>query len=433
MNVAQDYQAESWARRARAVLPRGVTSVARIRSNGPLFVGGSGAVLHGADGREYLDMIMASGPLLLGHDRPEVLEAVRAQLVNGVLYGNHPAEIELAERITEIIPHARKVALANSGSEATHLAVRIARATTGRPLVLKFEGHYHGWLDPLFCNNQSVEPDRDLTRRPAPRHAVPGLAADGSVLICRYNEIGELEQVFAEHGDQIGAVILEPIPMNFGTFLPVPGFVERLRELSTRHGSLLIFDEVLSGFRVGLTGSGGLLGIEPDISVFAKAIANGFGLAAVVGTDHAMSSITDGGVYPAGTYSGGPVGCAAALATLEILSGLTEHVYGGLDRGGAHLAAGLRRAAADLGAPLTVHQIGSVLQLFWGVDSEIRSFADAMTSDRATIARICEDALSDGVFVAPRGLMLLSAAHTTELLDRAIAALSASMAKVVSA
>ncbi len=430
MDVGQIGGAQNWTHRARAVLARGVTSTARARTNGPLFVGGSGAVLHGADGRDYLDMIMASGPLLLGHDRPEVIDAVRSQLDSGVLYGNHPAEVEVAEVLTEIFPHAHKVAMANSGSEATHLAVRIARATTGRPLVLKFEGHYHGWIDPLHCSNQSVQPDPDLSRPPEPRHAVAGLPADTTVLVCRYNAFEELELIFAEHGRRIGGVIMEPVPMNFGTLWPRPGFIERVRELCTAHGSLLIFDEVLSGFRVGLAGAGGILGVSPDLSVFAKAIASGFGVAAVVGTDRAMESIVSGNVYPAGTYSGGPVGMAAARATLAILRAHENEIYPALDRAGRHLASGLRGAAEDRGMPLAVHQIGSVLQMFWGVEHEIRSYADAMASDRAAIARICEAALDDGVFVAPRGLMLLSTAHGDDELDRAVGAIAAAMDRV---
>ncbi len=430
MDSTVKHRAQEWADRGRAVLARGVTSVARMRSNGPLFVGGSGAWLRGADGRSYLDMIMASGPLLLGHDRPEVIEAVRRQLSSGVLYGNHPTEIEVAELLTEIIPHAQKVALANSGSEATHLAIRIARATTGRPLILKFEGHYHGWIDPLFCNNQAVDPDPDLSRPPVRSHAVPGLPADESVLICRYNAPAELEQIFAAHGDHIGAVIMEPVPLNFGTLLPQPGFLERVRELTAAHGALLIFDEVLSGFRLGLTGAGGMLGVEPDLSVFAKAIASGFGMAAVVGTDRAMESIVSGGVYPAGTYSGGPIGAAAAKTTLSILGAEQDRIYPGLQQSGVRLATGLRRVAAEQGVPLTVHQIGSVLQLFWDVEGEIRSFADAMRSDRSTVSRICESALDDEVFFAPRGLMLLSTAHTDDDLDRAVEAFGAAIERV---
>lgn len=431
MTASEAHDAQDWPRRAQAVLARGVTSVARIRSNGPLFVGGSGSLLHGADGRDYLDMIMASGPLLLGHDRPEVVDAVRAQLDHGVLYGNHPTEIEVAELLADTIPHAQKVVMANSGSEATHLAVRIARATTGRPLVLKFEGHYHGWTDPLFCNNQSVDPDPDLSRPPLPRHAVEGLPVDGSVLVCRYNAPQELEAIFAEHGDRIGAVILEPVPLNFGTIMPRAGFLERLRELTTEHGALLIFDEVLSGFRLSLTGAGGLLGVRPDLSVFAKAIASGFGMAAVVGTDEAMQSIVTGNVYPAGTYSGGPIGAAAAKATLTILRAEHEQIYGRLQQAGDRLATGLRRVAAERRVPLTVHQIGSVLQMFWGVDGEIRSFSDAMRSDRVTVARVCEAALDEQVFIAPRGLMLLSAAHSDDDLDRAVAAVERAIERVV--
>ncbi|MGX1702180.1 aspartate aminotransferase family protein [Microbacterium sp. NPDC055357] len=381
--------------------------------------------LHADDGSDYLDTIMGSGPLLLGHDRPEVIDAVRAQLDRGILYGNHPTEVEVAERVLAIVPHFDTVALINSGSEATHLAVRIARATTSRPLIVKFEGHYHGWIDPLFLNNQFTEPYMGAGLPPR-QHAVAHMTADAEVIVCRYDDEDEIAQVFAEHGDRIAAVIAEPVPMNFGTFLPRAGYLARVRELCSTHGALLVFDEVLSGFRLALRGAPPLVGVSPDIAVYAKAIASGFSLAAVAGTAAAMTSITEGGVTPAGTYNGNPVATAAALATLNVLEAEQDAIYPHLEAIGVRMAAGLRTIAASTGAPLSVNQVGSVLQMFWGVEG-VHDFATATTSDRAMIAEVCEGTMDDGIFIAPRGLMLLSAAHTIDDIDRVIAALDRSV------
>lgn len=404
---------------ARRVLPRGVSSSARLRSAPLVFERAEGVRITDVEGRSYTDFVLALGPMLLGHGRTEVLAAVRAQLERGVLFGNHEAEIRLAELLCDVLPHADKVAFANSGSEATNLAVRIAKATTGRANVVKFEGHYHGWLDPLFVNAPPSPPTSADEPRPTSVHAVAGASAAESTLVCRWNDLPDLEALLAERGSDVAAVIMEPFPFNFGTFRPDDGYLESVRKLCHDNGSLLIFDEVLSGFRVALGGAAEVVA-EPDIGVYAKAMASGFPIAAVAGTDQAMRSIVEGPVHPAGTYSGSPVAVSAALATLHVLVDDRSRIYPELDEKGAYLRERIESVAVDLGVPLVVNQIGSVLQLLWNPRLPVRTYADACRSDREAVARICEGVLEHGSLVTPRGLILLSTLHEREHLDRLV-------------
>lgn len=389
--------------------------------------GAAGATVTTVDGRTLTDYVLGMGPMLLGHGRQEVLDRVAAQLPGGVLFGTTRVELELAERLAGILPHAERIAYVNSGSEGTHLAIRIARASTGRRIIVKFEGHYHGWIDPLFVNTQSNTPDRSGSPTVAPMHGVADQTVSSEVIVLRWNDRAALEQLFADRGAEIAAVILEPVPLNFGTVLPEPGYTELLRDLSSRAGAMLIFDEVLSGFRIALGGAAQLLGVKPDIAVYAKAIASGFPLAVVAGTEAAMASIVSGPVLPAGTYSGNPVAVSAALATLDVLEGGGDDLYAGLDRLGHRLAAGIRDAASAAEVPLLVQQVGSVLQLLWGDLGVVRSYADAARSDRATIAALCEQQIGKGAMVAPRGLILLSTAHSASDVDRLVEGVTASL------
>jgi glutamate-1-semialdehyde 2,1-aminomutase len=409
------------------VLARGVSSGARTRTHPLLLAGASGATVIGVDGRRITDYVLGMGPMLLGHGRPEILDAVREQLTRGVLYGTAETELALADRLHALLPHAERVAMVSTGSEATHLAVRIARTATGRPVIVKFEGHYHGWIDPLFVNSQS-NPAAAADAHPVPvLHGVQGAALPADVVVIRWNDRDELERVFAEYPGRIAGVVLEPVPMNFGTFLPAPGYTELLRELCTRDGAMLIFDEVLSGFRVALGGAAELLGVRPDLAVYAKAIAGGFPMAVVAGTDDAMAPIVRGPIVPAGTYSGHLVSVAAAHATLDILESGRDEVYAGLETIGARLEDGISAAAEQRGAPLSVNRVGSVLQLFWGLPGPAVDYATAWASDRQTIARISEEQLDTGSLVSPRGLLLLSTAHTAEDVDRLVEGIAASL------
>lgn len=411
------------------VLARGVSSGARLRNRQVILAHSRGSTVETVDGETLVDYILGMGPVLLGHGHPEVMQAVREQLEHGELYGTVPGEAELAEQLIRFLPWADHVAFVNSGSEATHLAIRLARSGTGRRTIVKFEGHYHGWLDPLFVNTQNnaaAPADAD----PVPvQHSVPGLRADDDIVVLRWNDADALEALFAERGDRIAGVILEPLPMNFGTMLPSSEYMGRLRGLTSDHGARLIFDEVLSGFRVAAGGAAELLGVEPDLGVYAKAVANGFPLAVVAGTEPAMLPITEGPMLPAGTYSGNPISVHAGLAALRVLERDGAELYPRLERLGARLAGGIRAVAAELGVPLSVNRIGSVLQLFWGVAGEVTSYGEACTSDRERIAELCEALLPLGAMLSPRGLILLSTEHTESQIDELVASMRRVLAR----
>lgn len=396
-------------------LARGVASGARLRSRPLVFDRAQGATVWTTDGTPLTDYMLGMGPMLLGHGDSHVLARVSEQLGRGVLYGTTKLELELADRLSAMLPHAERVAFVSSGSEGTHLAIRIARASTGRRLIVKFEGQYHGWLDPLFVNTQNTgAAPRGTVTVPA-IHAVVGQTPSDDVVVTRWNDADAISALFAERGDEIAGVILEPLPMNFGTMLPDADYPAVLRDLCTRFGSLLIFDEVLSGFRVALGGATEMLGVQPDLAIYAKAIASGFPLAAVVGTEAAMQSIVAGPVQPAGTYSGNPISVAAALATLDVLTSRGPGLYADLDRIGTRLRDGIRAHRATH-PQLEVNQIGSVLQLFWGT-GPVASFETATTSDKGRIARLSEAQERYGSLVSPRGLILLSAAHRDDEID----------------
>lgn len=399
--------------RARRVIPRGMTSRGRSRAVQLAFEKGRGAHLTDLDGRRYVDLVMALGPLLLGHSPAPVIDAVRNQLESGVQFGGqHVGEAELAELIIAHVPCAQKVLFSNTGSEAVQAAIRIARATTGRRLIVKFEGHYHGWIDPFFINSPGVPAAEGQWPLVGAQHNVAGQPAPPEILVCPWNDIAALEAVFAEHGSEIAAVITEPIPFNLGTMLGDPAYLPAVRHLTRRHGALLIFDEVVSGFRVGIGGAQAMLGVTPDLTTFAKAMAAGFPIAAVVGTDEALAAAIDGPVFHGGTYNGTPMSVAAGIATINYLSHNASVVYPGMQALGEKLAGGLRDLAAAHAIPLVVNQIGSVLQLLWEPRRPMRAYADVAAAAVAPVATITELALADGVYAPPRGLMFLSTAHT---------------------
>lgn len=394
------------------VLARGVSSGARLRSEGLILRSGQGSLVYTEGGVALTDFMLGMGPILLGHCRTEVMDRVRQQLDRGALFGTVAAEEELAQQIVKFLPWAEHVAFISTGSEATHLAIRLARARTGRRVIVKFEGHYHGWIDPLFLNSQNNRASEASLRPVPPDHSVSGMHPDSDVVVIRWNRQDELQTVFDQCGPEIAGVILEPIPMNFGTLIPAPGYMSFLREITDRHGSYLIFDEVLSGFRISPGGAAEILGVTPDIGVYAKAIANGFPLAVVAGTGTAMEPITTGPVLPAGTYSGNPISVQAGLATLEVLEKYGEHIYPHLEKVGKVLSDGIVSLSRDLSVPLSANRVGSVIQLFWGAPPDMVNYTDASQSDRKIVADICEALLPHGSLVSPRGLILLSSEHT---------------------
>ncbi|MFE2037432.1 aspartate aminotransferase family protein [Streptomyces scopuliridis] len=318
--------------RARQVIPRGVSSAKRaaLRPTPLAFVRAAGSRITDVDGNEYVDYVAGYGPMLLGHQPASVLEAVREQLAAGVLYGGqHEAEAELAERIVRLVPSAERVLLSVTGSEAVQAALRVARAATGRRAIVKFEGHYHGWLDPVTANGPGSPAGSGPTPRPVvvPDHSVVG----PEVLVCPWNDTQALADLLARHGTETAAVIMEPVAVNGGNLFAQEGYLAEARRLCDQYGCLLVFDEVVTGFRLALGGAQQRLNVVPDLTVLAKALGSGFPISAVAGRAEVMR-VAEGPVAHSGTYNGNALSVVAANATLDVLETKQDTVYPLLER-----------------------------------------------------------------------------------------------------
>lgn len=399
---------------ARKYIAGGVSSDARRTSGVPLYVErAAGSRLWDVDGNEYVDYVLGQGPALLGHCPPEVVEAVSAQVARGIVYSaQHAAEVRVAERLCAMIPSAERVRFNTVGSEAAHAAWRLARGHTGRRKILKFEGHYHGWLDPVLY---SVHPAVDLAGpadAPVPVSGTAGQPEAADLVIAPWNDLATLTRIMEAHAGQIAAVVCEPVLCNTGAIAPEPGYLEAVRELCDRHGSLLIFDEIITGFRLAPGGAQEYLGVTPDLSVFGKAMAGGMQVSALAGRAFVMDSISGGKVAHAGTFNSQPVGIAAAEATLRILDERREEVYGTLYARGRALMEGIREVAEKAGVPLLVDGPGPVFQTYFTDAPAVRDYRDFARTDRARMALLHAALLERGVNMVPRGLWFLSTAHT---------------------
>lgn len=419
--------------RARRVSPGGVHSPVRaFKAVGgePFFAArGAGSRLYDVDGNEYIDYVLSWGPLILGHGHPRVLEAVARAVEKGTHYGiPTPEEVELAEKIVELIPSVEMVRFVNSGTEATMSAVRLARAATGRDLILKFEGCYHGHGDSFLAKAGS-----GLATLGIP--STPGVPEDITrlTLTVEYNDREGVERVLAEHGDALAAIILEPVVGNAGLIMPDAGFLELLREGTRRVGALLIFDEVMTGFRVALGGAQARFGVRPDITVLGKVIGGGFPVGAYGGSRDLMSQVApEGAVYQAGTLSGNPVAMAAGLATLRVLQ--EEAPYDELEERCGRLVEGVVSTARALGVPAS----GAVAGSMWGVyfcEGPVRNFADALKVNRELFAAYHRRCLEGGVFFAPSAFEagFVSTAHGEDDIERTIEVVRAALAKAAGA
>ncbi|BCX04069.1 MAG: glutamate-1-semialdehyde 2,1-aminomutase [Candidatus Roseilinea sp.] len=410
--------------RAQRALAGGVSSEFR-KSNAPhplVYVRAHGARLVDADENEYLDFALSQGPMVLGHSPPEVLEAVERAGRDGQLYAAlHLAEIELAEKLQEIIPCAELVRFSVTGSEANHAALRVARAVTGRQKFIRFEGHYHGWFDNVAFGINGASPEA-LGPREAPipspwTQGLPTNAHDEFILL-PWNDLALVEQTVARHHDEIAAIITEPIMCNTGCIEPQTGYLEGLRALCDRYGIALIFDEVITGFRVHLGGAQAYYGVTPDLAVFAKAMANGYPISALVGKHHWMQAIADGKVIHAGTVNAGNPSVAAAKATIAVMQ--REHVHDKLHRLGKRLQAGLRAAARETGHDVLVQGPGPVLNLAFTSLPCARDMRDTFAFDKAKLGRFVYGLQEEGVRILSRGTWYLCAAHTEADIDHAV-------------
>ncbi|HYT84780.1 MAG TPA: glutamate-1-semialdehyde 2,1-aminomutase [Gemmatimonadales bacterium] len=413
--------------RAKDVLPGGVNSPVRaFRAVGgtPFFVArAAGCRLTDADGKTYVDYVCSWGPLILGHTPPAVLDAVRRAAERGWTYGAPcEAEVELAEAVRRRMPALEVMRFVNSGTEATMAAVRLARAATGRELILKFAGCYHGHADGFLVQAGSGVATLGLPDSPGVPAALAALT-----LTAPFNDVAAVEALFQRRGDRIAAVIVEPFVGNAGFIPPTPEFHPALRALCDRSGALLIFDEVMTGFRVAAGGAQERLGIRPDLTTLGKIVGGGFPVGAYGGRADLMRRVApEGPVYQAGTLSGNPVAMAAGLATLRETAG--PAFYDTLERRTARLVTGIGDAVRRRGIPATLGHAGSM----WGVyfaPGPVRNYADAQRADRALFARWHRAALARGVFLPPSAFeaAFVSSAHTDADIDFTIAQLDAAL------
>ncbi len=408
--------------RALAAMPGGVNSPVRaFRSVGgdPIFAKrAEGAFLYTEDGRKLLDFCLSFGPLILGHAHPVVVEAIAQAAARGTSYAvTTEAEIELAELLKRAIPSMDRVRMVSSGTEAVMTAIRVARGFTGRDRILKFSGCYHGHSDALLVKAGSgVAGVASASSAGVPE----GCARD--TLVARYNHREDVEAVIREHGHQLAAIIVEPVAANVGLLLPDPGFLDFLRTQATRCGALLVFDEVICGFRFCFGGYQNLCGVKPDLTTLGKIIGGGLPVGAVGGRADIMERLAPlGDVYQAGTLSGNPVSMAAGLATLRTLE--QRNPYAELEQRTQRLVEELKAAAQAAGRKVTIPQLGSIFSIFFA-DHTIRDFDDVMRTDKDSYVQMFHALLKAGVYLPPSAfeVSFLSVAHTDELVDQVLAA-----------
>lgn len=427
--LMMDRHAESQAAYAAACrfLPGGVNSPVRAFGGvdiKPVFIASAaGSRIRDLDGREYIDYVGSWGPMILGHAHPDVVAAIHNAVDQGTSFGAPTrAETSLAERIVGAMTSIKRLRLVSSGTEAVMSAVRLARAVTGREMIVKMAGCYHGHSDSFLVAAGSGVAEQGTASSPG----VPQTLAQLTVVV-PYNDAEVVRAAFERHKNRIAAVLVEPVAANMGVIPPADGYLEALRRLCDENGALLIFDEVITGFRVAFGGAQQRYGVEADLTCLGKIIGGGLPLAAFGGKAAIMEQLAPAGeVYQAGTLSGNPIATAAAIATLDLLA--RPGCYDRLESLGAALESGLADAAARAGVPLTINRVGSILSGFF-CNRPVRSFGDVQTTDIARFKRFFAEMLERGVYLAPSAYeaMFVSLAHTDADIERTVEAARASL------
>ncbi|WP_323754677.1 glutamate-1-semialdehyde 2,1-aminomutase [Marinobacter sp.] len=385
---------------AQKYIPGGVNSPVRafrgVGGTPVFFKHAEGAYLYDEDDKRYIDFIGSWGPMILGHSDPRIKEALHAQVDLGVGYGAPTAiETDMAKKVCELVPSIDMVRMVNSGTEATMSAIRLARGFTGRDKIVKFEGCYHGHVDSLLVKAGSGA----LTLGEPNSPGIPASLAEHTLTL-DFNDIDGVRKTFAEMGDQIAAIIVEPVAGNMNCIPPVPGFLEGLREVCDEHGTVLIFDEVMTGFRVSLGGAQGLFGVTPDLTALGKVIGGGLPVGAFGGKREIMEHISPlGPVYQAGTLSGNPLAMAAGLTTLNAISesGFHDRLIEKTNK----VRDGIKAAADEAGIPLAVQSAGAMFGFFFTNESSVTSFAQVMECDAERFKKFFQGMLAEGVYLAP--------------------------------
>lgn len=424
MKTERYKQSEALLERSRKVLAGGVSSEFRKygHPHALFYTHGKGSRVYDVDGNEYVDFTLSQGPLILGHSHPAVLGAVNEYSQNGQLFaGQHIREIMLAEKINQLIPSAELMRFCVDGSEAVHTAFRVARARTGKKKFLRFEGHYHGWLDNV-CWGISAPSAEALGSREEPAvfpwtEGLPAHSRD-EFMILPWNDLELLRKTVQQYHHELAAIITEPVMCNNSCILPAEGFLQGLRQLCDEYDIALIFDEVITGFRLSLGGAQQYFGITPDMSVFAKAIASGYPFSVIAGKREWMSLIEEARVIHAGTMNAGNPTVAAALATIEVLEQESPHER--LFQYGKQLMKGLQQAAAKAGQRLLIQGPGPMFHTGFTALEQVKDYRDALSYDKAKLGKFIAGMHDEGVRIIGRGLWYISAAHTAGDISLAI-------------
>jgi glutamate-1-semialdehyde 2,1-aminomutase len=419
--VGENARSKQLLERATKVTPGGVNTARRKIDPSLCVRRGHGAYVEDLDGNRYIDYHAAYGAILLGHSHPAVNERVTQTIQDQVLFGvgTTEVEVELAEKVVEHVPCAEQAVFCGSGSEATFHAIRLARAATGREKIVKFQGAYHGFHDYVLMNVMSA-PERIGQRDPVSAGMLD--AAVDATIVCRYNDIQSVREAFEREGERIAAVIVEPVAHNMPSILPVEGFLQGLRDCCDRNGSVLIYDEVITGFRHGLGGYQAICGVVPDLGAFGKGVANGYPIAIVAGRRELLeqyNTTATGNVTFAGTYNGGAPAVAAALATIEVLERepVHEHVFAL----GERMRAGLTEISKELGVQTVVSGFGSLYVMLF-MEGPLRSYEDVVRNDRELFVAYRKELVRRGVLEMPEniGRNHITYAHTEQDVDRTL-------------